>query len=112
MASPEVVISQGFMHFILENKIITMAMAALISDRIHDISNAVFNHIIMPILNVDLDGNGVGDGKEIIDKLKKKKYIIKGKHIGVGEILLVLIKTLIILTLVFISWYLVKNKHK
>jgi len=94
----------GFVHFLIENKILTMAIAAILSDRIHDVTNSIYEHIILPIINVDHKANGS------IDKFKDKKYIIKGRHIGVGGIYMTIIKTVIILILVYFIWHLCKKK--
>jgi large-conductance mechanosensitive channel len=44
-----------FAHFLVENKVVTMVIASILSERIHDITTSIFEHIIMPLFSFDLN---------------------------------------------------------
>jgi len=99
-----------FMKFLADNNVIATAIAAVLSDRISDITNTCVDHLLMPIINRDADG----DGERDIKKLEAKVVKIYGMEFGVGKVFLALIKFMIITYVVFLISRLVNtlSKHK
>ena len=79
---------QKFMDFLQNHSIINLAMAAVLSDRISDVANGLFEYLIIPFLKIDYNKNGIGDGTEVIDSIKEKKIKINGVEFKIGSFIL------------------------
>lgn len=87
-----------FLKFIEKNNIAGVAIAAVLSDRINDITNEFVNNLILPILNMDLDGDGEKDVKSLEDFTIK----FRGIKFTVGKFLIAVIRFIIVTYIVFI----------
>ena len=81
-------VEKTFLNFLQNKSIINLAMAAVLSDRISEVANGLFEYLIMPLFDIDADKNGIGDGKEFINKIKDKKIKVKGVEFKIGSFLL------------------------
>lgn len=87
-----------FLKFLEEHNIIATAIAAVLSDRINEITNSFVNYLVMPIINRDADN----DGKRDIKNLEDRVFAFKGVRIQIGKFLLSIIKFIIITYIIFI----------
>ena len=87
-----------FAKFLSNNNVLATAIAAVLSERISDITHAVVDNILMAVINRD----GDGDGKSDIDNLENKVIIISGMKFGVGKVLISLIKFVVIAYVIFL----------
>lgn len=99
-----VVATQGtgwFLKFIGRNNIVRYALAAIISDRLNEITSGFVEHIVMPIINSDINNNGIRDIDEI-KKLEDKEIEIKGIRFKLGKVVFSIIKFIVVIFLIFI----------
>lgn len=87
-----------FINFLGENNAMSVAIAALISDRINELMNDFFNYLILPIINADFDRNGEKDVKN----LENMKFSIFNIKFELGKPILSILKFIIIMYLIFI----------
>jgi large-conductance mechanosensitive channel len=87
----------SFLEFLSNNNVIATIIATMISQRITDVSNAIIDCLILPILNRDADGDGEADIKDI----KEYELNLSGIKFKLGEFLIVILKFLIILFIVY-----------
>jgi len=93
-----------FISFLKENNIITTAIAAILSDRINEVTNIFVNSVVMPFINIDLDN----DGKEDIKKLEDVSVNVFSAKLEIGKLIYAIIKFVIIMYVVFIISKLLK----
>jgi len=94
-----------FIKFLEENNIIAVAIAAVLSERISEVTNSFVKDIIMPILNRD----GDNDGERDIKKLEDAKIKIKGIEFGIGKFIYTIVKFFIIMYIIFIIMNIIKK---
>ena len=94
-----------FIKFLKENNIISTAIAAVLSDRINEMTNSFINNLIMPILNRD----GDNDGEKDIQKLEDKIIYVKGIKFEIGRFVLAVIKFILITYVIFILTRIIKK---
>lgn len=87
-----------FMKFLQDNDIGATAVAAVLSDRINEVTNEFFDGIILPIVNKDADKDGVRDIKRIED-IELKVLNVKFK---IGKLGVSVLKFIIVTYIVFI----------
>lgn len=87
-----------FIKFLKENNIISTAIAAVLSDRINEVTNSLVNNLIMPIINRD----GDNDGEKDIKKLEEKVITISGVRFQIGRFIMALIKFILVTYIIFI----------
>lgn len=87
-----------FFEFLKQNNILTTAIAAVLSYRINDITNELFDGLVMPIINRDANKDGIPDVKKFED-YEIEVLAIKFK---VGKMIMAVVKLLIILYIVYI----------
>lgn len=87
-----------FIKFLQDNNVLSVAIAAVLSDRINELTNTFVNSLIMPIINRD----GDGDGEEDIKKFENMKYKILGMKFEIGLLAISIIKFIIITYVIFI----------
>lgn len=87
-----------FMRFLSENNVLAISVAAVMSDRINDLTNTCVDSLLMPIINIDADNDGVRDIKSLEDKEIK----IYGMKFAVGKVMIAIIRFIIITYVVFI----------
>lgn len=86
-----------FIEFLKDHNVISVIIAAILSDRINEITNILFDQIIMPIINRDADGDGVRD----IKKFEEYQLEVHGAKFGIGKITISLLKFFIITYIIF-----------
>lgn len=100
----DVVVAQTggwFLNFIGRNNIVRYALAAIISERISEITSGFVEHIVMPIINTDLNNNGIRDIDEI-KKLEDREIEIRGIKFKLGKVVFSIIKFIVVVFLIFI----------
>ena len=86
-----------FMEFLKDNNILTMAIAAMLSEKIADLVNTLIDSLIMPLINMDIDKDGVNDAK----KIESIVISINGIKFKIGTIIIALIKFTLVLYMIF-----------
>ena len=87
-----------FIKFLRDYNIFAVAIAAILSDRINELTNTFVNNLIMPIINRDADKDGVKD----IKNLEDTEFTIYGIKFGVGKFAMALLKFIIITYVLFL----------
>jgi len=87
-----------FMKFLKDNNILATAIAAILSDRINEITTTFVDYMIMPIINRD----GDKDGEKDIKKLEDATFSVYGMEFHVGKVIMALIKFVIITYIIFL----------
>lgn len=87
-----------FIKFLKDHNIIATAIAAVLSDRINEVTNAFVNNLIMPVINRDADNDGTKD----IQKLEDKVVSFKGVKLEIGRFFLAIFKFIVVTYLIFI----------
>jgi large-conductance mechanosensitive channel len=88
----------NFVKFMNQHNVLTMAIAAVLSDRINDVTNTFVNSIVLPIIYRDSNNDGIDDVKEIENKIVN----IKGIKLGVGKMILSTIRFVIVTYILFL----------
>jgi large-conductance mechanosensitive channel len=94
-----------FIKFLKQNNVFSVAIAAILSERINEITNSFTNNIVLPIINRD----GDGDGKKDISKIEDHQIKCLGITFETGKFLLALIKFIIVTYIIFIVSSIFKN---
>lgn len=92
-----------FLKFLMDNNILQVIVAAILSDKINDVTDSIVNDLVMPIINRD----GDGDGEEDIKGLSEMKYTFWGMTFRIGKVIYALIKFFIVAYLIFIVYKLI-----
>jgi|SaaInlStandDraft_3_1057020.scaffolds.fasta_scaffold17205_1 large-conductance mechanosensitive channel len=87
-----------FVKFLSSNGVFTLAVAAVLGERISDLMDTVISSLILPVINRDSDEDGVRDIKKIED-LSIEVFKIKFE---VGKILISALKFVIITYFLYI----------
>ncbi|MBA42840.1 MAG: hypothetical protein CMF62_02385 [Magnetococcales bacterium] len=87
-----------FIKFLKQNNVFGAAIAAILSDRINEITNSLTDNILLPIINRDGDGDGESDIKTIEDH----KVKCLGITFATGKFLMALIRFIIVTYIIFI----------
>jgi large conductance mechanosensitive channel len=87
-----------FIKFLQSNNVFNVAIAAILSDRINEITNAFVNSLVIPIINRD----GDNDGEKDIKKIEEHQVKIYGITFETGKFLMALIKFIIVTYIIFI----------
>jgi len=94
-----------FIKFLEKNNIAATAIAAVLSDRINELTNKFFDGMILPIINRD----GDGDGEKDIIKLEEMEIIICKVKFKIGQFIYALLKFIVVTYIVFIISNLLKK---
>lgn len=86
-----------FLNFLKNNNIAATIVATVLSSYITDLTSSFADDLILPILNLDIDG----DGKSDINTLKKFQLKYKGVEIKIGNFMFTLLKVLVIFFVLF-----------
>ena len=81
-----------FINWLKDNNVFSVAVAAVLSDRVSDIINKLLDTFITPILDRDADNDGVRD----IKKFEDYTIEISGMKFKIGQLLLSIFKFLIV----------------
>lgn len=90
-----------FIQYVGKNNIARFALAAVISERISEITSGCIEYIVMPIINADINNNGIRDIDEI-RKLEDKEIVCRGVKIKIGKVIFSIIKFIIAIFIIFI----------
>ncbi len=88
-----------FIKFLDKYNIMGVAIAAVLSDRINEITSEFVNLIIMPVINRDGDSDGVSDSK----KLEDRTLTVFGIQFRIGKFIMVIIKFIVITYIIFMA---------
>lgn len=94
-----------FLRFLKENNVFSIAIAAVLSDRINDLVNSMVNSLVMPIINRDANQDGVED----IRKLEDKVVEISGVEFEIGKVLTSIVKFIVVTYFVFVLSRMIRN---
>ena len=97
-----------FIKFLKEHNILATAIAAVLSDRINELTNTFVDYLVMPIINRDGDGDGTRD----IKKLEDIEFMLLGVKFRIGKVFMSIVKFIIITYIVFIIAKTVKKVGK
>jgi large-conductance mechanosensitive channel len=95
----------NFVDFLSNNNVFAATIAAVLSDRMLDITNTFVEEIIMAVINRDADN----DGKSDLSLLQNQTLVIYGMKFGVGKLLLAVIKFIVISYVIYIVSQLLSN---
>ena len=98
----------NFAEFINNSNIIDTIVGTVVSLKVKEVTDGLVNHLIMPFINRDADG----DGKADINKLEEYNIKFKGINIEIGKFLIIFIKFIIILYIVYLFNRAFKKKIK
>ena len=90
--------SVHFINFLKNNNILATTIAILLSGTINDITTTFVEHLVMPVINRDGDGDGVRD----IKKLEDVEFTVYNTTFKVGKVVLAFFKFIIITYIIFI----------
>lgn len=90
-------IYRDFKDFLADNNILVTIIATLLSTNITTISKSLMNNIIIPLINIDLNNDGVPDRQN----LQQLVININGAKIKIGEFILTIIEFFLILIIIF-----------
>lgn len=93
----------NFMDYINTKGIITMAITIVLSSRINDLTHALFDSIIVPIMNKHEKIN--------IKTLENKVIIINGVTLHIGKFIFSMVKFIIVVYIIFIISIILKKFH-
>jgi len=96
----------NFMDFLSANNVMAAAIAAVMSERINDMTDSFVDNILMPIINRDGDGDGESDIKCLEDKV----VVIFGVKFRVGKVIVSFLKFLVITYFIFLISRIVHSK--
>jgi len=95
-----------FIKFLKDNEILTAVIAALISSQAADLANSFLDNIFLPIISSDTNK----DGKPDIDKLKKYSINFGNNSLGIGKVIISLIRFIFILFIIYLLSKYLMNK--
>ena len=94
-----------FIKFLEKNNIAATAIAAVLSDRVNEVTNVFFDELILPIINRDANNDGVRD----IKKFEEKEIVLFGAKFKLGKLILSVFKFLVVTYIIFILSKLLKR---
>lgn len=94
-----------FIKFLNDNNVISVIIAAILSDRINEMTNNFFDGIILPLINIDYDN----DGEKDISKFEDYTIKVFNTDLYVGKLLLAIVKFFIIAILLYLLFIITKK---
>lgn len=88
----------GFVNFLKKNSVVSLALAAVISNQLNKLTESFVDDLIMPIVNIDFNNDGIKDVKNLQDK---ELHIFRAK-VKIGNFLFLIIKFCIITYIIFL----------
>jgi large-conductance mechanosensitive channel len=89
---------ENFRRYIIENGVVDTAIGYSMGKHIGNITESLFNNLVLPFFNKDSDGDGVSDFKSFEDYKKN----IFGIEFKIGKFILDLVKFLLMIYCMFI----------
>jgi len=93
------------MSFLVENNVVAVAVATVISERVVELINTIIDGILMPIINRDMDGDGISDFKSF----EEKEIHFFGMTFKVGKVITSIIKFVVVMYVMFLLSETMKN---
>lgn len=87
----------NFMSFLIENNVVQVAVSTVISERVVELTNLIIEGLIMPIVNRDMDCDGVSDLKNF----EEKDVYFNGMTFKVGKVIISIFKFIIVMYVMF-----------
>src|SRR3990167_1850104 len=94
-----------FINFLNDNRVFAIVIASILSEQMNKLVISFIDGIIFPIVNRDIDGNGVEDVKQ----MEAKVIQIGGITFRVGIVIVNIIRFIIITLVVFALAHLSKK---
>lgn len=88
----------NFINFLNDNRVFAIAIASILSEKMGEVITAFIDGIILPVLNRDVDGDGVEDVKQLEEKIVQ----VGGIKFQVGKVLITFIRFIIVTYIIFI----------
>jgi len=86
----------GLLEKLSKNEILSSVLIAIIAGNINKMSDSLTENIIIPIIDIDIDGDGETDGRRLINYELK----IGGLNFKIGKFITSVVEFIIILYLV------------
>lgn len=96
-----------FINFLTERNVLTIALIAIVSDKMINFSNVFMETMIMPIFNVDWNQ----DNKKDISKIEHATICFRGMTFQVGKLYIAFVQFVLILVFVFIFATVIKKMN-
>lgn len=87
-----------FLKFLQNNNILGVAIAAVLSDRINELTTSFVSNLVIPLMERD----GDNDGEKDIKKIEDKSIKAFGVEFGIGRFAVAIIKFVIVTYIIFI----------
>lgn len=88
----------GLLQFLSSHNIITIAVAALISQRVNKFADIFVDNLVVPIMDRDVDN----DGERDIAHIENKVFVIAGAKFKVGKVYVAVLKLILVTYCIFI----------
>jgi large-conductance mechanosensitive channel len=96
-----------FLNFLTERNILTIALIAIVSDKMINFSNVFMETMVLPIFNIDWNQNGEKD----IAKIEDATVCIRGMTFKLGKLYIAFVQFILMLLFVFIIATVVKRMN-
>ena len=96
-----------FLNFLTEQNVLTIALIAIVSDKMIHFSNTFMDSLIVPLFNIDWNN----DGQKDLAKIEDAQVCFKGMTFDIGKLYISFVKLVIILVFVFIVAMVVKKTN-
>jgi large-conductance mechanosensitive channel len=98
MESNDKIDTSGFLNFISNNNLLATTLVTILSTNIIDIAQSFIDNMVIPILNIDFNGDGVKDRK----KVEGYKIKIFGTEFKLGKFIISVIKFAMVTYIVYL----------
>ena len=88
----------NFTDFLVKNDIVITIIATIISNTFSNLTQSLLNNILYPLINIDLNGDGISDRKNL-DNFSIKIF---GSELKVGKFFITLIEFSIVLFTIYV----------
>lgn len=97
----------NFIDFLQKNQVFGITVATLLSGRISELSSSIAEHLLAPLLDVDIDNDGISDRVE----LENKTLTIRGKKIQIGKVYVAILKFIVLTYITYLLVIIIKNVY-
>jgi large-conductance mechanosensitive channel len=98
--------TSGFINFISNNNLLATVLVTILSSNIIEIAQSFMENMIIPILNVDLNGDGIKDRKSI----ENYKIKIFGSEFKLGQFFISILKFTLMTYIVYIISVIIEKR--
>jgi large-conductance mechanosensitive channel len=98
--------TSGFVNFISNNNLLATVLVTILSTNIIEIAQSFMENMIIPILNIDLNGDGIKD-KQHIENYKIKLF---GSEFKLGKFLISILKFALMTYIVYIISIIIEKR--